>query len=311
MRPALPRPLTLWRLLDGKPGHEKQSLGLANALGRLTDCRRVDIPAPARGASLAAWLLGRFPGGEDYPAPDLILATGHATHLAALAARRARGGRIVLLMRPSLPTNWFDLCLIPEHDTPPRRSNIVVTQGVLNAVVPSDRHAPELGLILIGGQSPHYRWDDAEVIRQVRAVVDATPTVRWRLTDSRRTPSSFMTRLAEKSAGADLELLPHTATPPGWLEQALAESGQVWVTEDSVSMVYEALTAGGPVGLIRLPGTRPTRVSRGIERLVADNRLTSFADWRQTRRLPQPPDRFDEARRCAQEILNIWFRNAN
>ncbi|NTV97009.1 MAG: hypothetical protein HGA75_16620, partial [Thiobacillus sp.] len=45
MPPAIPQPLTLWRLVDGKPGHEKQTLGLAQALGRLTDCRRIDIPA--------------------------------------------------------------------------------------------------------------------------------------------------------------------------------------------------------------------------------------------------------------------------
>ncbi|MFA5081550.1 MAG: ELM1/GtrOC1 family putative glycosyltransferase [Hydrogenophilaceae bacterium] len=311
MPPALPRPLILWRLLDGKPGHEKQTLGLAHALGRLTDCRCIDIPVPARWSGLLAWLRGRFPAGDDLPAPDLILAAGHATHLAALAARRARGGRIVVLMRPSLPLAWFDLCLVPEHDEPPTRSNVIATRGVLNAVVPAGEKTRGDGLFLIGGTSPHYRWDDVAVIGQVRAVLNAAPEIRWRLTDSRRTPPDFMVRLAQATAGTGLEILPHAATPPGWLEQALAESGQAWVTEDSVSMVYEALTAGCAVGLIGLPAMGESRISRGIAGLVGDNWLTQFNDWQQTRRLPPPRGRFDEAGRCAEEIFKLWFRNAN
>lgn len=311
MRPVIPRPLTLWRLLDGKPGHEKQTLGLANALGRLTACRCIDIPVPTRGSSLLAWLQGHFPAGNDHPAPDLILAAGHATHFAALAARRAHGGRIVVLMRPSLPLGWFDLCLIPEHDAAPKRPQVISTRGVLNAALPADHQNRQAGLFLIGGLSPHYRWDDDEVTRQIRAVLDANQTIGWRLTDSRRTPATFLDRLAKATAGTGLETLPHASTPAGWLEQALAEAGQVWVTEDSVSMVYEALTAGCSVGLIRLPATHGSRISRGIDQLVQGHWLTPFNDWQQSRHLPRPPGRFDEAGRCAEEILRLWFQNAN
>lgn len=310
MHPALLQPLTLWRLVDGKPGHEKQTLGLAQALGRLTDCRRIDIPAPA-GGNLRSWLTGRFPAGAGLPAPDLILAAGHTTHLAALAARRAHGGRIVVLMRPSLPLAWFDLCLIPEHDRPPVRSNVLATLGVLNAVTPTGAHDPDTGLFLIGGASPHFAWDDEAVLGQVRAVAAAARSVRWRLTDSRRTPPGFLAGLAADPAVAGLEILPHATTPSGWLEQALAGAGQAWVTEDSVSMVYEALTAGCAVGLLRLPAKGESRISRGIADLVREARLTPFDAWQRTGVLPPPHDRFDEAGRCGHEILNRWFPNAN
>ncbi|MFN3595388.1 MAG: ELM1/GtrOC1 family putative glycosyltransferase, partial [Thiobacillaceae bacterium] len=117
-----PSCLTLWRLIDGKPGHEKQSLGLAQALQRLAAARWYDVRVHGTAfASVRAalqWALRRFPAGHGLPAPDLILAAGHATHLPALAARRAYGGRIVVLMRPSLPLALFDLCLIPAHDQP-------------------------------------------------------------------------------------------------------------------------------------------------------------------------------------------------
>ncbi|NTV94331.1 MAG: hypothetical protein HGA75_02825, partial [Thiobacillus sp.] len=266
--------------------------------------------APA-GGNLRSWLTGRFPAGVGLPAPDLILAAGHATHRAALAARRAYGGRIVVLMRPSLPLAWFDLCLIPEHDRPPARPNVLATRGVLNAATPTGAHDPDTGLFLIGGDSPHFAWDDEAVLGQVRAVAAATRSVRWRLTDSRRTPPGFLASLAADPAVTGLEILPHATTPPGWLEQALAGAGQAWVTEDSVSMVYEALTAGCAVGLLRLPAKGESRISRGIADLVRDARLTPFDEWQRTGGLPLSHGRFDEAGRCGHEILNRWFPNAN
>ena len=42
------RALTLWLLLDGKPGHENQSLGLAEAIGRLTPSTVHQIPVAAQ-----------------------------------------------------------------------------------------------------------------------------------------------------------------------------------------------------------------------------------------------------------------------
>jgi mitochondrial fission protein ELM1 len=115
------RPLTLWRITDGKPGHEKQTLGLCQALLRQHEGRCFDVDVCRQ--PLLNWLMGRFPAGRSLPPPDLIIGAGHHTHFAMLAARRAFGGRCVVLMRPSLPLAWFDLCLIPRHDHPPVQAN--------------------------------------------------------------------------------------------------------------------------------------------------------------------------------------------
>jgi hypothetical protein len=68
-------------------------------------------------------------------------------------------------------------------------------------------------------------------------------------------------------------------------------------------MVYESLTAGCRVGLLQLPRTAmPTRVIRGVEQLLAERRVTAFAQWRATRQLlPALP--FDEAGRVAKQLL--------
>ncbi len=298
-------PLTLWRLTDGKPGHEKQSLGLARALERLAGavCHDIGIQGATRAAWLA-WLLGRFPAGAALPNPDLILAAGHATHVPALAARRARGGRIIVLMRPSLPLAWFDLCLIPAHDEPRPQDNVLVTRGVLNAVETSDRHAQNRGLILIGGTSRHYRWDNASIAAQVREVVAAQPNLAWTLTTSRRTPADFLASLGTITG---LKIEPYTHTPSGWLEAALAQSAQVWVSPDSGSMVYEALTAGCQVGVFELTPIPGSRLARDVARLREEGFITTLTAYRLDRRLKPPPTAFNEAERCARAILQRWY----
>lgn len=305
MRFSPESPLIVWRLIDGKPGHEKQSLGLVRALSRHIAVKIHDIRIDSAFSNSIDWLLGRFPAGAGLPDPHLLIGAGHRTHAALLAARRARGGRAVVLMQPSLPTRLFDLCLIPEHDQPAARPTIVTTRGALNAVTPGRQHRSELGLILIGGPSSHYAWDTKPILEQIDRLLRATPEVHWRLTTSRRTPVDFLARLPSL---ANLEISPCTATPPGWLEAELAQAGQAWVTEDSVSMVYEALTAGCAVGLLRLPhGEGIDRVARGVERLIRDGWVVPFDTWHPGQPMLSAPEGFDEADRCAQLILSRWF----
>ena len=300
-----PRALVVWRLIDGKPGHEKQSLGLANALIRVCSGEVHDIPSRRGWKHALLWLLRRFPPGDGLPPPDIILGAGHATHLAMLAARRAHGGRSVVLMKPSLPLGLFDLCIIPEHDRPPRRANVIATLGVLNAVTPPLGKPPGRGLILLGGLSRHYRWNDSALAGMVLEIVHASPDIDWRLTTSRRTPESFFSSLPEPLP-INLEIMPHDRTSPGWLEQQLAQASQAWVTEDSVSMLYEAITAGAAVGLLNLDRRGTSRVRQGVERLIAQGRVTPFGAWRQHRVLSCPEGPLDEAARAAGLILRAF-----
>jgi uncharacterized protein len=175
-------PLVVWRFNDGKAGHDNQTRGLAEALARLrlVETHTLDPLPPA--AALKGWLLGRLPSWRNLPAPDLLMGAGHRTHFSLLAARRSRGGRVVVLMRPSLPLGLFDLCLIPEHDAPPTRSNVLATRGALNRVQPSATLESDRGLLLIGGPSAHFGWDDAALRQAIMAIVAADPSMQWTLT---------------------------------------------------------------------------------------------------------------------------------
>jgi mitochondrial fission protein ELM1 len=250
-------------------------------------------------------LMRRFPAA--LPSPDLILGAGHRTHFSMLAARRARGGRVVVLMKPSLPLSWFDLCLIPEHDDPPARANVLVTKGALNRIRPSTAQDPWRGLFLIGGPSLHFDWNSAELQRQITAILEATPHIQWTLTTSRRTPTDFLQKLAEL-ANSNLTIKPYTETDPIWLPGQLGKAAWVWVTADSVSMIYEALTAGAAVGILNVPKRISSRVSRGLESLIHEGLVMPFEQWQDSRELHAPAQSFNEAARCAQEIQQRWFR---
>lgn len=295
--------LTLWLITDNKPGHRSQLQGLAQALAarNTVDAHWIDAPAGPR--VVLDGLLGRFPAGAALPDPDFILVAGHRTHLAGLAARRARGGRLITLMRPSLPLAWFDLCVIPQHDSPPHRANVLVTRGVLNTARPSAEREADKGVFLIGGPSKHYGWDTTGLMAQIDAIVSVTPGMRWTLTTSRRTPAATEAALlALRERGVDVR--PVRDTPPGWATDQVAHSAQAWVTEDSVSMVYESLTAGAATGLLAVPRLGETRIAAGVTTLQDQGWVTPFEVWRRDGVMHTAPQRLCEADRVADVLLS-------
>jgi hypothetical protein len=217
----------------------------------------------------------------------------------------------VVLMQPSLPCSWFDFCAIPLHDAPRPAENVFITQGVLNRVRPGAAKDPRQGLILIGGPSKHHRWSEREVIEQIAQIqARSLPAQRWRLTTSRRTPPGFVAALNKVVDPARIEVVPFERTDAEWLPAQLAWAGTVWVSADSVSMIYEALTAGAGVGLIEVPAQGEDRVASGIQSLVDTELATSFSQWRSGAELRAPKQPFSEASRVAREILQRWFNGA-
>jgi uncharacterized protein len=264
------------------------------------------LPALPAWRALMAWLLKKFPG-QSLPTPDLIIGAGHATHMTLLAARRARGGRAVVLMKPSLPRRWFDLCILPQHDGVKPDAHTLLTEGAINRVRPAPERDANRGLLLIGGVSNHFEWDSDAVQVQIKSIVARTPEVNWTLTTSRRTPKDFLAKLP---TAPNLTVVPHTATAPDWLPEQLARSGTVWVTPDSASMVYEALTAGADVGVFDLPVNPKSRIGWAIAHLADGQRITRFVNWCAHGKLLPNLHPLAEADRCANWILE-WLKKKN
>lgn len=285
----------IWIVSDGKPGHLNQSRGLAEALA----CKRQVIISeqPPMGRLQALRLC--FSAGLPHMAerPSLIIGAGHATHLTLLALRRFYRAPAVVLMQPSISTGFFDLCLIPEHDQPAKRPNILVTRGALNRMRPGTKVAGS-GVILVGGPSRHFAWDESRVLTQVETLLQQSP-LNWTVGSSRRTPASTEQALATLVGE---RFVPATATATDWLPRQLASAEVCWVTQDSASMVYEALTAGCRVGVLQLDEQADNRISRGVEALREQGLVGAAPDWQLTA-IAASPDGFNEAERCAEAVL--------
>ena len=298
------RATVVWAFTDGKAGHENQTRGLLAALAHRQplDARWVRVPAYA--SVLSSLMTRRFLPGVGLPPPDLLVGAGHRTHLPLLAARRAHGGRTIVLMKPSLPRAWFDLCVIPEHDAV-TGANVFTTRGALNPMEPGKKNA-QAGLILIGGPSRHHGWSENDILTQVETVVAGTSDIHWTLTTSRRTPSATTARLRALTF-KNLTVVPVAETGPGWLSERLTSTAHVWVTEDSVSMVYEALTANAATGVFNVPAKRESRIARGIAALRHDGLVTGFTDWQRGKKPGAPVTPFNEAARVAAWIGEKWL----
>lgn len=291
---------TLWVIGDGKPGHENQSLGLADAIARRTPCTIHQISIAGVGGPIAR-TRAALRASVSLPSPDLIISAGHGTHLPLVWLTKKYRARSVLLMRPSLPLEWFDLCIAPEHDFPNGHlsQKLILTRGALNRVAPSEVSGRSTQMILIGGPSKIHGWDSEALLLALEKV---TVTGNWQLTDSRRTPGGLLDQIRKRFPR--IEVFPHQETAPTWLPEKLSAAAEVWVTEDSVSMIYEALSTGARVGLLPVPRLKSdTRVLQGLEKIIASGFITRFAEWQTTHHLAAPPETLREADRCAAFII--------
>lgn len=304
--------MVIYIISDGKKGHLSQTRGLAQALlaraeQQIPDgahaCHEIDVSQMGFFAKLT------YRGKNlSYPRPSLILCAGHGTHLAALQLARAMHCPCMVCMKPSLPLRCFSLCIIPRHDYAPgtaKPDHVLLTHGAINAIVPQPEVEKKETLLLIGGPSKEFGWDEDYILTQLTTITRYN-TGQMTLTTSRRTPPDFVQALEAMCPSIRIE--PVETTGPTWVADHLATAKEVWVTQDSVSMVYEALSSGAPVGIIEMPvhpkraGKAPSRVARGLAQLVEEGYVNTFTHWAKDHVLtPGPP--LHEAARAADYIL--------
>lgn len=296
--------INVWCLTDNKPGHRNQLAGLCNQLQAHANVEISWIDAEDHPTRLIQAWPGKPLQNVSAPKPDIALAAGHSTHALLWRAKRAYGCLSCVLMKPTIPLAFFDAAIIPEHDRPPRRRSILATRGALNTVTPQTQPPIEhQGVILTGGESSHFHWDNAALVSQIQVLCDEAPDVKWLLTNSRRSPNAFWEAL-NAQCPPNLTLVHHTETPPGWVAEQLANSAHAWVTPDSVSMVYEAVTSGANVGLFNMAPKHEGRVFNGLQRLLADGLVSDFENRNQAHHKGSRAPLW-EADRAAQWLLKL------
>ncbi|GAA5443112.1 hypothetical protein Misp06_01288 [Microbulbifer sp. NBRC 101763] len=286
--------LTIWCFLDGNRAHEKQSAALITGLRSsfVGQVRSFDISTSIAASNILFGTAGEIP---KLPKPDFLIGTGRRSRLPMLAARHRFGGRAVAINLPQLPFRWFDFSIVPEHDRPPPLDNVILSQGALTGPLPQGSKKSGRGLILLGGPSSHYLWDDSSLHHQVDQLLQQP--LKWQLSNSRRTPESTITSLLVDN----VQMVDWRTCSPMWLQEEMAAAEQIWVSEDSISMLFESLQSSAQVGVIRVPSrARSNKVRAAVQRLVDQGIISDQVAEvaKQKRREP-----LDQYLLCAQALL--------
>lgn len=311
------RPLFIRAYWDTRAGHVKQTRGLIQALSKLTPVEVTDVFLPDHGfwRSFFDWIIFIFSflankKQDQSSGTDLIIGTGTHTHIPMLLHKKKTMGKVVTCMTPDWPfARYMDLCLIPEHDSPPQSNNIFMTTGPPNTAYNGNAHDPKHGLIVIGGEDKKtHHWNNEKINFQVRHILEAKTDIFWTVSTSPRTPQKMTSMLAMLDTEfSGMAFTPFEKTPQGWIEDQYAKSRYVWVSADSVSMVYEALSAGCLVGVLSVDWkNRKNKIANGIELLKKNNKIVSFEAWKDNVVWPNHSG-LNEAGRCAEEILRKWW----
>lgn len=212
-------------------------------------------------------------------APDFIFGVGSHTHFRVwLLGKIFKKAKTVILMKPNLPIAWFDYAVIPEHDGILSNERVIVTRGALNPIRNENRHQAGRILIALGGSSKRHQWNHEKVLLSVQKIVECNSNSEIILTTSRRTPVSFIDILKQQSFAKCLQICPVEQTPQGWIFEEMQKAEAVWVTEDSVSMIYEALTAGCRVGVIAMDRLKQDRITNSVDILLEKKLIANVFD---------------------------------
>jgi mitochondrial fission protein ELM1 len=300
-----------WLLSAGFVGLENQALGLADAAGLSPDIRVLHPRLPWKYLTAGLWpkpLTAIEREALNGPAPGLVISAGGMAAPVG-AALRGPGTRVVHVQHPRIDPRRFDLIVVNRHDglTGP---NVIVTRTALHRVTearlaeaavqwgPRLAHLPRpLVAVLVGGPNGRYRLDApvatalaaqlVEMMRRDGAGVAVTP--------SRRTPPPVIRALSDGLTRHGGWVWDFSGDNPYFGLLALADA--VVVTQESVSMISEAVATHSPVMLAELPGGS-RRQGLFTDGLLADGRVRRFRG-----RLEHwPVEPMDETGRAGAEV---------
>jgi hypothetical protein len=193
------------------------------------------------------------------PAADLIVSAGGETQVPNAAIARVTGAANIFcgsLRR--LPPETFTLVIssyarharLPRHVVTLKPSSF--DPDKLNTSAGGRQIPPRLAGALIGGDSGQFRFQEKDW-RELLGFLEASFTthgIRWLVSNSRRSPhgiSKDLSALAQKAGGPIAEFIDVRTAGPGTLARIFEQVEVILCTEDSSTMISEAVCARLPV----------------------------------------------------------------
>lgn len=287
----------IYCISDGKIGHLRQSEGLSQALQQLHP-NDYEIQILSK-FSLWQWLKSFGQCAKKIETDSLVIGAGHRTHFSLLYYKWKYAAKSIVIMKPSLPKSWFDYCIVPRHDGLSEQDNVWVTEGAMNALSLMDAVKEDQTLVLIGGPSSACEWENARVYQELsERIASKNYHGKIILSTSRRTPQNFIGNLP-KDILDQSEIIDFQTVDASWLPQQLLKSKEAWVTAESISMIYESLSAGCLVKIIDVTGLKG-KIAQNLDHLIVAHKVNSDDDHF---------ERLNESGRIAQKLLASGIMN--
>jgi len=302
-------------LSDGIKGHLNQSLGVASWLSILSGAEILETEVPllsgaAKTRSKAAsrklvhgnrrdareWLamadgdalvrrVGQWFAERDIHEGTrevLIISAGSTPAPYNLALGYIWRCACATVMTPGVVgTDPFDFAIVPEHDYPERKPNVLVTLGSPNAIIKNGlkeqgeallkefpAKSSNIWSIFIGGDDGNYSvspiWLKKYIVHIMKIAEEQEADLY--ITTSRRTPTETVETLKylASHSTAVRYLLAASESDFNPIPAMLGFSTEVFCTEDSINMVSETVTGGHRVVLLRVGH------KKGIKKMLQD-----------------------------------------
>ncbi len=314
-------------LSDGKPGHVKQSEGIAAQFERidtqygrpgmeypvttlkveyLSRLHRVLFPVFA--LFFLPWAQGRmsvlkyFFKKETVEAlvnlsADFVISAGSGLAPLNLCLARDCRAKSLVAMNPAFPFNLFryDLALVPAHDQgilPEGTLRTLITPARMEAgemenaagKLAAGMRAPEKNgvAVFLGGSTRHFslRLKDIQSLFEILNRV-AEKTGDYMVTTSRRTSEDICGYLKQSVAGhanCQLLVIAKEDSRPEVVPGMMTLADILIVTEDSVSMISEALRSGKKVVVLSLDSEGLPKKHRRFHDILASESAVISAD---------------------------------
>ena len=268
----------VWIISEGSPGHVSQSDGLVAALAQRIELESIIIQTRPKLNGFARKLARLWIGNWGLPnhfirhclrcemppsKPDLIVTSGGKAVFAARSLALKTGAPLVFLgERKPYPSEWFHTVFTPSplemgrNDVPIEMIPTQVTrEGVEKAAAAwIERPAGRLWAMVIGGTSVSHRYAaaDWDALAASMNTLARREGIRWLVTTSRRTGAIAESRLRASLALDTLAANVWWADKPEKKMHAfLGASECVVVTQDSITMVTEAVASSRPVLVVK------------------------------------------------------------
>jgi uncharacterized protein len=294
--------LTALLFSDDRPGHYHLAEGVIAAARRLmpVEVVRLEVRRGAwPGALLAAlvnagisprWLLRAVYGldARTLPRADLIVSAGAETLAANAAAARLLGAPNIFYgsLRSFRPENFaLVLTSYARYADRPRHVMTLKPSSIDAATLPIRSGAAQLGPgrpprlagLLIGGEAGGFNYtpDDWSALIGFLEETHRTWGTRWIVSNSRRTPSAVSDTLASLAARADgpiAEFIDVRTVGAGTIRGVFERVEAIVCTDDSSTMVSEAISALLPTIGVAPADHTFTEAERGYRAFLAANR---------------------------------------